>query len=123
MLAHTCGVAGEGWMHRLTNTIGCGFLLGSNYYGKKYMEKRSKGCAASALAQVWGDRYDVGEKRPVCLPGCGCEVPSNGKSAKIDDLEQVGGEMFFSWDKDAGVKRGLTGSEFSGRIRFKRFRK
>lgn len=87
------------------------------------MEKRSKGCAASVLAQAWGDGNDVGGKRPVCLPGCGCEVPSYGKSARIDGREQVDGEMFFSWDKAAGDKSGLEGSEPSGRSRFKRFRK
>lgn len=87
------------------------------------MENRSKGCAASGLVQAWGDGNDVGGKRPVCLPECGCEVPSYGKSARIDGREQVGGEMFFSWDKAAGDKSGLEGSEPSGRSRFKRFRK
>jgi hypothetical protein len=89
------------------------------------MEKMSKGCAASVLAQTWGEgKDDVGGGRKlVCLPGCGCEVPSYGIGARVGDQEQVGGEIFFSWDRAAGDKRGLTGSDLSGRNRFKRFRK
>ncbi|KAL3802494.1 hypothetical protein HJC23_012513 [Cyclotella cryptica] len=130
MLTHTCGGGiGEGWVHRLMNTVGCGFLLGSNYYGKKYMEKRSRGCAASVLVEAWGNvsEDDVdggGERRLVCLPGCGCEVPSYGKGARLGSPEEVGGEMFFSWDGTGGETRGRAGSsgDSSGRKRFQRFR-
>jgi hypothetical protein len=118
MLTHSCG---EGWAHRLTNTLGCAFLLGSNHYGKKYMEKQSKGCAASVLAEAWGGN-DPG-RRPVCPPGCGCEQPSYGAS-RVSTNAQSGGDMFFSWDKaSGGDKRGRsqvdTGSRSS---RFRRFR-
>lgn len=92
MLTHSCG---EGWAHRLTNTVGCAFLLGSNHYGKKFMERQSKGCAASALAEAWGGN-DAG-RRPVCPPGCGCEQPSFGASRTNN-----GGDMFFSWDRASG---------------------
>ncbi|KAL7553288.1 hypothetical protein ACHAWF_016544, partial [Thalassiosira exigua] len=51
MMAHTCP---EGLAHRATNTLGCALLLGSNYLSRKYAEERSRGCAASALAEAWG---------------------------------------------------------------------
>lgn len=96
MLAHSCGA---GWPHRLTNTVGCAFLLGSNHYGKKYMESQKKGCVANALAEAWGSN-DAGDSA-VCPPGCGCESPTYGAS-KVSTNSQNGGEMFFSWDRASG---------------------
>ena len=111
----------EGWAHRLTNTVGCAFLLGSNYYGKKFMEKQSKGCAANALAEAWGGS-DPG-RRMVCPPGCGCEQPSYG-AARVTTNAKSGGEMFFSWDRAGGDTRGRgqtdsgsRNSRFRGRFR------
>jgi hypothetical protein len=121
MLTHSCG---EGWAHRLTNTVGCAFLLGSNYYGRKYTEKQSRGCAASALAEAWGSGNDAGRRRPVCLPGCGCEQPSYGAN-RVSSNAQNGGEMFFSWDRTAGADpRGRGQGDVGARnSRFRRFRK
>lgn len=110
MMAHTCP---EGLAHRMTNTLGCALLLGSNYYSKKYMEQRSQGCAASALAEAWGG--DAGG-RPVCPPGCGCEKPSYGTSAGA----KMGGETFFEWDRSTGRSggRGMNqGRAFGSRFR------
>ena len=120
MLTHSCG---EGWTHRLTNTIGCAFLLGSNHYGKKYMEKQKKGCAASALAEAWGGNDATG-RRPICPPGCGCEQPYYGAN-RVTTNAQNGGEMFFSWDRasnaDPRSRRqldpGQRTSKFKGRFR------
>lgn len=92
MMAHTCP---EGLAHRMTNTLGCAFLLGSNYAGRKYVEEKSQGCAASALAEAWGG--DSGGKRVVCPPGCNCEAPSYGATSR-----QVGGETFFQWERTPG---------------------
>jgi hypothetical protein len=119
MLTHTCA---EGWAHRLTNTLGCAFLLASNHYGKKFMESQSKGCAASALAEAWGGN-DAG-RRLVCPPGCGCEQPSYGAS-RVGSNAKSSGEMFFSWDRasrgDARVRgqaeSGSRSSRFKGRFR------
>lgn len=109
MLTHSCG---EGWAHRLTNTVGCAFLLGSNHFGKKFMERQSKGCAASALAEAWGDS-DAG-RRLVCPPGCGCEQPSYGAS-RVSTNAQSGGEMFFSWDRASGADKRGRGPDDVGR--------
>ena len=91
MMAHTCP---EGLAHRMTNTLGCAFLLGSNYASKKYMENKSEsGCAASALAEAWGG--DSGGKKYVCPPGCSCEQP------KVDE------ELFFQWNMQS--RKGMRG--------------
>ena len=101
MMAHTCHHP-EGMAHRLTNTLGCGLLLGSNYYGKKHMEGS---CAASALAEAWGGGggEDAGggggrdRRVGVCLdPSCnGCdEAPSASVASKAG-----GGENFFRWER------------------------
>jgi hypothetical protein len=89
MLTHTFP---EGLAHRLTNTLGCAFLLGSNHYGRKYSS--NQGCAASALAEAWGGGED-GEGRPVCLdPGCiQCEVKESYSTSRM------GGETFFRWER------------------------
>ena len=97
MMAHTCP---EGLAHRMTNTLGCAFLLGSNYASKKYMENKSEsGCAASALAEAWGSG-DSGGKNYVCPPGCSCESP------KVDE------ELFFQWNMQSrkGTRRRTGGS-------------
>ena len=92
MMAHTCP---EGLAHRMTNTLGCAFLLGSNYASKKYMENKSEsGCAASALAEAWGSG-DSGGKKYVCPPGCSCESP------KVDE------ELFFQWNMQS--RKGMRG--------------
>ena len=112
MLTHSCGA---GWAHRLTNTVGCAFLLGSNHYGKKYMEIQKKGCVANAFAEAWGGN-DAGEST-VCPPGCGCESPAYGAS-KVNTNAQNGGEMFFSWDKAAigdSRKQKVSAGSISGR--------
>lgn len=90
MVAHTCP---EGLAHRLTNTLGCAFLLGSNYYSKKYMEEKSQGCVASALAEAWGG--DSGGEA-ACPPGCGCEVPLYGMNTGSNS--RMEGETFFQWE-------------------------
>ena len=90
MLAHTCP---EGLAHRLTNTLGCALLLGSNHHGRKHME----GCAASVLAEAWGgDVAGVGG-RVACLdPSCNsCEAPAYGASL----ASKAGGENFFRWER------------------------
>jgi hypothetical protein len=102
MMAHTCP---EGWAHRMTNTLGCAFLLGSNYSSRKYMEEKNSGCAASALAEAWGG--DSG-RQVVCPPGCGCEKPSFGTKGSSS---RAGGEMFFQWERKSPV------SERSSRFR------
>ena len=120
MLTHSCG---EGLAHRLTNTIGCAFLLGSNYYGKEFMEEQKKGCAASILAEAWGG-FDSAGRRPVCPPGCGCEQPSYGANRATINA-QNSGEMFFSWDRAASadprsrsqLDSGKRTSKFRGRFR------
>ncbi|KAL7428899.1 hypothetical protein ACHAXM_001475 [Skeletonema potamos] len=108
MLAHTCP---EGWAHRMTNTVGCAFLLGSNYSSRKYMEEKNSGCAASALAEAWGG--DSGGRPLVCPPGCGCERPSFG--TKGSSLSRVGGEAFFQWERTSpGNERSSRGGKPSG---------
>ncbi|KAL9190665.1 hypothetical protein ACHAXT_000371 [Thalassiosira profunda] len=107
MMAHTCP---EGLAHRMTNTLGCALLLGSNYYSKKYMEKTRQGCAASHLAEAWGG--DSGG-RSVCPPGCGCEKPSYGTGAGA----RFGGETFFEWDRSAGRGDMNRGRAFGSRFR------
>ena len=99
MMAHTCP---EGLAHRMTNTLGCAFLLGSNYLGKKYMEEKSQGCAASAMAEAWGGD---GGGRAVCPPGCSCEKPSSR-----------GGDTFFQWERSAG-RGGSRGRTFGKSLR------
>ncbi|KAL7528666.1 hypothetical protein ACHAXR_003744 [Thalassiosira sp. AJA248-18] len=92
MMTHTCP---EGLAHRMTNTLGCAFLLGSNYYSKKYMEDKSQGCAASAMAQAWGGDSRGTSGRAVCPPGCNCEAPGSSSS-------RMGGETFFQWESKQG---------------------
>jgi len=89
-VGHACTL---GWAHRLTNTIGCGFLLGSNYASRKFMEKKSQGCAASAMAKAWGSEGAVA----VCPPGCGCESPVRyGAGGYV--APEMESETFFQWD-------------------------
>ena len=113
MMAHTCP---EGLAHRMTNTLGCAFLLGSNYASRKYMEEKSSGCAASAMAEAlsWGGG-DNGGKRLVCPPGCNCEAPSYGTSS----TSRVGGETFFQWERSnpGGNGRRTNRGEFTTRLR------
>jgi len=103
MMAHTCP---EGLAHRMTNTLGCAFLLGSNYASKNYMENKSEsGCAASALAEAWGG--GSGGKKYVCPPGCSCESP------KVDE------ELFFQWNmssrKGMRTRKGRGSRSFNSR--------
>lgn len=108
MMAHTCP---EGWAHRMTNTIGCAFLLGSNYASRKYMEEKNAGCAASALAEAWGG--DSGGRQMVCPPGCGCERPSFG--TKGSSSSRLGGETFFQWERASpGSERSSLGGKSGG---------
>ena len=98
MLSHTCP-SGEGLVHRLTNTLGCVFLLGSNYYGRKY----SQGvCVANALSEAWssssstaGDDEDNNRNIMLCRdPRCidpNCEI--------INDEMPMERENFFRWEK------------------------
>mmetsp|Transcript_24334 Transcript_24334/g.50964 ORF Transcript_24334/g.50964 Transcript_24334/m.50964 type:complete len:506 (-) Transcript_24334:78-1595(-) len=104
MMTHA--ICPEGLAHRLTNTLGCALLLGSNYYSKRYMKGKSDrgGCAASRLAFAWGG------KRAVCPPGCGCESPRYGTNTSGSAI--MGGETFFQWEsgKVGGSKgRGRRG--------------
>jgi hypothetical protein len=116
MMAHTCP---EGWAHRMTNTVGCAFLLGSNYASRKYMEGKNSGCAASALAEAWGG--DSGGRQMVCPPGCGCERPSFG--TKGSSRSRVGGEAFFQWERASpGNERKPSGVAGGGRL-FTRYRR
>ncbi len=108
MLTHTCP---EGWAHRMTNTVGCGFLLGSNYASRKYMEEKNSGCAASALAEAWGG--DSAGRPMVCPPGCGCERPSFG--TKGSSSSRLGGETFFQWERASpDSERSSLGGKPSG---------
>mmetsp|Transcript_17563 Transcript_17563/g.38007 ORF Transcript_17563/g.38007 Transcript_17563/m.38007 type:complete len:442 (+) Transcript_17563:179-1504(+) len=111
MMAHTCP---EGLAHRMTNTLGCAFLLGSNYYSKKYMEDKSQGCAASALAEAWGGD---GGGRAACPPGCNCGAPIYGTS--VSSSSKMGGETFFQWESTKG---GRGGGQTGGRT-FTRWRR
>jgi hypothetical protein len=85
----------------LTNTLGCVFLLGSNYYGRKY----SQGvCVANALSEAWsssssssgGDDEDNNRNIMLCRdPRCidpNCEI--------IFDEMPMERENFFRWEKD-----------------------
>ena len=113
MMAHTCP---EGLAHRMTNTLGCAFLLGSNYASRKYMEEKSSGCAASAMAEAlsWGGDENGG-KSLVCPPGCNCEAPSYGTSS----TSRVGDETFFQWERSnpAGNGRRTNREGFTTRLR------
>jgi hypothetical protein len=110
MMSHTCS---EGLAHRMTNTVGCALLLGSNYASRKYMEEKNSGCAASALVEAWsGD----GGRRMVCPPGCGCERPSFGTKSS----RRSGKEMFFEWERSSSGNRG--GKARGGRL-FNRLRR
>jgi hypothetical protein len=122
MMAHTCP---EGWAHRMTNTLGCAFLLGSNYASRKYMEEKNSGCAASVLAEAWGGNSG-GRQIMVCPPGCGCERPTFGTKGSSSSM--VGGETFFQWERTSpGNERGSRGGKRSGvaggRRLFTRFRR
>ena len=118
MMAHTCP---EGWAHRMTNTMGCAFLLGSNYASRKYMEEKNSGCAASALAEAWGG--DSGGRQIVCPPGCGCERASFG--TKGSSSSRAGGETFFQWERTSpgsgrcrgGKPGGVAGGRLTTRLR------
>lgn len=114
-------VCSEGWAHRMTNTLGCAFVLGSNYASRKFLEDKSKGCAAIALAEAWG-----GERGRIitCPPGCNCERPSYGTSETSGS--SMGGDMFFQWERERS--RGKPGADSSGGRpkplgSFKRFRR
>ena len=104
MMAHTCHP--EGLAHKLTNTLGCGLLLGSNHYGKKHNMEGS--CAASVLVEAWGagdeNAGGGGGRVVVCLdpscldPSCG-EAPAYGASASVASKKAGGGENFFRWER------------------------
>lgn len=95
-VGHVCTL---GWAHRLTNTIGCGFLLGSNYASRKFMEEKSQGCAASAMVKAWGSEGAVA----VCPPGCDCESPVRyGAGSYI--APEMESETFFQWDQNKKTK-------------------
>ena len=96
MAAHACA---EGWAHRMINTLGCAFLLGSNYASRKFMEEKNEGCAASVLAEAWGGVDGGVGKVVVCGPACDCEGPSYSKSGGR-------GEMFFQWERTTSVRGG-----------------
>lgn len=113
MLAHTCP---EGLAHRMTNTLGCAFLLGSNYSSKKYMEEKSQGCAASALVEAW-DGDDGGRRVMMCPPGCNCEAPEYG--TRRSSSSSMEGEVFFQW----GDTSGDESKETRGDRAFTRFRR
>lgn len=102
----------EGWAHRTTNTLGCAFLLGSNYASRKFMEENSQGCAANAIAEAFGDGKS--DKLAACPSGCGCEQPSFGTKGSSS---RTGGEMFFSWNSIDKRSKGGEGKMFS---RFRR---
>lgn len=119
MMAHTCP---EGWAHRMTNTAGCAFLLGSNYASRKYMEEKNAGCAASALAEAWGG--DSAGRPMVCPPDCGCERPSFGTNGSSSS--RLGGETFFQWERTSpesersslgGKPGGVAGGRLFTRLR------
>eukprot|EP00581_Thalassiosira_minuscula_P012925 CAMPEP_0183720954 /NCGR_PEP_ID=MMETSP0737-20130205/13429_1 /TAXON_ID=385413 /ORGANISM="Thalassiosira miniscula, Strain CCMP1093" /LENGTH=474 /DNA_ID=CAMNT_0025950911 /DNA_START=62 /DNA_END=1486 /DNA_ORIENTATION=- len=117
MMSHTCP---EGLAHRLTNTVGCALLLGSNYYSKKYMEERRRGCAASALAEAWGG--DAAGGRAVCPPGCNCRPAAQTYGAGGASGSRVGGDTFFQWERNSGdARRGRSGA--GGGRSFSRFRR
>lgn len=121
MMAHTCppivGEGAEGLVHRLTNTIGCVFLLGSNYAGKKYMEKvkessnSARGCAASAFSDAWGGGDKSGEEgraRAGSMFVCGCVDcgPSYGAGSALGaSSSRREGENFFQWKQSSGRRR------------------
>ena len=109
MMAHTCHPEGL-LAHRLTNTLGCVLLLGSNHYGKKHNMVEGS-CAASVLAEAWGGAGDenaggggggraVACLDPSCLdPSCG-EAPAYGASASVASKKAGGGgESFFRWER------------------------
>lgn len=122
MMAHTCppivGGGAEGLVHRLTNTMGCVFLLGSNYAGKKYMEKAKKssssssarGCAASAFSDAWGGGDRSGDDGRVAgaVFVCGCSDcgPSYGAGSALGaSSNRREGENFFQWKQSSGRRR------------------
>lgn len=105
MIAHTCP---EGlWAHRVTNSLGCALLLGSNYLSKKYMEGKGQGCPASTLTEVWDG------SRAVCPPGCNCNVSSRGASSSSN----AGEDVFFEWGRTPGDERGSESSQSITRLR------
>ena len=96
MKAHTCP---SGLGHRLVNTLGCAFLLGSNYIGKKYSEE-NEGCAASAFAEAFG--CVSGSTK--CPPGCTCrKTRSYGPSS---EMVKDPNEIFFQWEGERPAGRG-----------------
>ena len=108
MLSHTCP-SGEGLVHRLTNTLGCAFLLGSNYYGRKY----SRGvCVANALSEAFGgssssggddDEDSSNRNTLLCLdPRCidpNCEIIFDTNVSGSSLGMPMEGENFFRWEK------------------------
>ena len=109
MLSHTCP-SGEGLVHRLTNTLGCAFLLGSNYYGRKY----SRGvCVANALSGAFGgssssggdddDEDSSNRNTLLCLdPRCidpNCEIIFDANASGSSLGMPMEGENFFRWEK------------------------
>jgi len=109
MLSHTCP-SGEGLVHRLTNTLGCAFLLGSNYYGRKY----SRGvCVANALSEAFGgsssgggdedDEDSSNRNTLLCLdPRCidpNCEIIFDANASGSSLGMPMEGENFFRWEK------------------------
>ena len=91
MLSHTCP---GGLVHRLTNTLGCALLLGSNYYGRKY----SEGCVGNALAEAWGSGGEDGNTL-LCID-LRCIDPScNALGANASNTMGMEGEIFFAGKK------------------------
>ncbi|EJK68454.1 hypothetical protein THAOC_10360 [Thalassiosira oceanica] len=96
MKAHTCP---SGLAHRLVNTLGCAFLLGSNYIGKKYSEE-NEGCAAAAFAEAFG--CVSGSTK--CPPGCTCRK-SRSYGPSFEAVEDSN-EIFFQWEGERPAGRG-----------------
>jgi len=89
--------------HRITNTLGCALLLGSNYASRRYAEERGGGgCAAGALAEALGGDT-VGRAMASCPPGCGCGAMAYGTGSGGGGARAMGGgETFFQWKRTNG---------------------
>ncbi len=117
MIAHSCppimsSGGGEGLVHRLTNTLGCVLLLGSNYAGKKHIEQAqednasAKGCAASAFSEAWsgGRGGEDGITRSLIVCGCNECGPTYG-AGRASGANRVDGGNFFQWKQSSGKRR------------------
>ena len=92
MKAHTCP---SGLAHRLVNTLGCSFLLGSNHIGKKYSSEENKGCAAAAFAEAFGGVSGS----TTCPPGCTCQTPRSYGLSSVEAVKDPG-DIFFQWEAE-----------------------